>query len=193
LYLPCKGVITIDGELLTEAHLHAWRAQVGYVPQRTMLLDASVAENIALGIARDSIDMERVRDVCKTAHIADFIESELTSGYDTRLGEGTVRLSGGQAQRLAIARALYRNPSILILDEATASLDQATEKAIAATLLQLGSHITIVSIAHRLSTIQGADTIYMLERGKLSASGTYAELIQTSPAFCKLIGRLDAA
>lgn len=190
LAMPTSGNMLVDGVVLTPEHLKAWRTQVGYVPQRTVLMDASVKENIALGVPPEAIDMAQVKAACRAAHIDTYIENELPGGYEARLGEHGVRLSGGQAQRLAIARALYRKPRLLILDEATAALDQATEQSIAQTLQDLGPEMTVISIAHRLSTIQGADTIYMLENGGLNAAGAYAELMQNLPEFRTLLGSM---
>lgn len=185
---PRKGRILIDGVALSPANMERWRAQIGYIPQRVFLLDATVAENIAFGTPPELIDRERVRWACQIAHIDTFIERDLVQGYDTPVGEHGARLSGGQAQRIAIARALYRKPSLLIMDEATAALDGITEREISETLDSLSGQLTILIIAHRLNTVRNADRIYMLHKGEVADSGTYDELLKRSAKFREMAG-----
>jgi len=167
LLQPTQGRILVDGEDLHYIGLiPAWRAAIAHVPQSIYLADSSIAENIAFGIPSERIDLERVRHAAEQAQIAPFIESS-TSGYDTLVGERGVRLSGGQRQRIGIARALYKRAQVLVLDEATAALDNDTEQAVMEAVEGLSRDLTIVMIAHRLSTVQRCDRIIKLEQGRI--------------------------
>jgi len=169
---PTAGRIFVDGLELNEAkRLSAWRAAIAHVPQSIYLADSTIAENIAFSIPRDQIDMDRVRKAAHQAQIAGFIESS-HQGYDTFVGERGIRLSGGQRQRIGIARALYRGTQVLVLDEATAALDNITEQA-----LMNAVDLTIVMIAHRMSTVKRCDRIIQLERGKIVAQGTPSQIL----------------
>jgi ABC-type bacteriocin/lantibiotic exporter with double-glycine peptidase domain len=148
LLLPVSGVIRIDGEPLTAATMRRWQSRIAHVPQSIYLADASIAGNIALGVAPDSIDIERVREAAQLAAISDFVES-LPAGYATEVGERGARLSGGQRQRIGIARALYRKADVLVFDEATNALDSETEKLLIQTISDLKPRRTIFVIAHR--------------------------------------------
>lgn len=183
---PVEGKIYIDDVYLDSNNIDAWRGHIGYIPQRVSLLDCTVAENIAFGVQSKNIDMERVREACKMARIHELIERDLVDGYQTRLGDRGVRLSGGQAQRIAIARALYRQPSVLIMDEATAALDGITEYEITETLSTLTKKLTIILIAHRLNTVKYCDRIYLLDKGKIADAGTYSELLERNDTFQKM-------
>lgn len=182
LYEPLEGRVLIDGKPLNEASMRGWREQIGYVPQHIFLTDDSIAANIAFGQAPADIDLEQVKEAARIANLHDFIET-LPKGYATVVGERGVRLSGGQRQRIGIARALHHNPSVLIMDEATSALDGATENAVMQAIDELSGSKTIILIAHRLSTVQKADTIWLMEQGRVSASGTYDHLLSTSPKF----------
>lgn len=162
--------------------LSSWRAMIGYVPQQIFLLDDSIRRNIALGEEDDQIDDVRVRAALRKASLSEFVEA-LPHKLDTQLGESGARLSGGQRQRIGIARALYRNPSVLFLDEATSALDHETEHAITETLRELHGKITIVIIAHHAGTMRLCDHIFVLEKGKLIASGTPDELSKKNIQF----------
>ena len=140
-----------------------WRATIAHVPQKIFLSDRTFYENIAFGIPKDEIDFERVRKVAKQARISNFIES-LPLNYDTYVGERGSRVSGGQAQRIGIARALYKQAKVLIFDEATSSLDYATENAVINSINMLSKDLTIVMIAHRLSTLDQCDKIIDIEK-----------------------------
>ena len=188
LYPASLGAIRIDDVVLTESNARSWRRRVGYVPQHVFLTNATVSQNIALGIPPDQIDQEAVRRAAQMAQATEFIE-RLPSGYDTVVGERGVKLSGGQRQRLGIARALYHNPDVLVFDEATSALDGMTEDAVMQAVQSLSSERTMILIAHRLRTIQACDRIVMLDAGCVVADGNYDELISTSPAFQKLAGR----
>lgn len=176
LLTPTFGSISVDGVELGPSNRASWRRLIGYVPQDLFLLDASVAENIALGCHREAIDHARMKDAAEIAQAASFIETELASGYDTVVGERGVMLSGGQRQRIGIARALYRRPKLLILDEATSALDNATEHAVMAGLTRLADRPTIITVAHRLSTIRNCDYIYFISDGSVDAGGKFDEL-----------------
>jgi len=161
-----SGEIRVDGQKLTEADLPRWRRSVGYVPQSIFLLDDTVAANIAIGLHPDEIDKDRLRNVAEAAQILDFIERELPRGFETRVGERGVRLSGGQMQRVGIARALYHDPQLLIFDEATSALDSATEAGVVESINRLMGEKTTLMIAHRLSTLQNCDQVIEITNGQ---------------------------
>ena len=156
---PTSGQILVDGNPLTEDGAAPWRKLIGYVPQDIYLMDESIASNIAFGEA--IADRERLRESASKARILDFIGT-LGEGFETPVGERGIRLSGGQRQRIGIARALYRQPEVLILDEATSSLDEETEKAVMETLQNLRGHLTMIVVAHRPSTLNLCDRIITL-------------------------------
>ncbi len=183
LLQPQEGVMRVDGVELRGPYLSAWQQKLGYVPQEIFISDDTVAHNIAFGVPFDAIDQTSVENAARLARIHEFVVSELSQGYETVLGERGVRLSGGQRQRIGIARALYRNPEVLVLDEATSSLDGITEEAIMDAIHSLSHQKTIIMIAHRLSTVQACDRIFLLEDGKVGASGTYQELLRENSTF----------
>lgn len=161
---PSSGAIEIDGQRLDGTTRRAWQRQIAHVPQSIFLADASIGDNIAFGIDPATIDHERVRNAAQQAALADFIES-LPQGFETRVGERGVRLSGGQRQRIGIARALYRQASVLVFDEATSALDMETETAVMEAIRQLPAELTVLIIAHRLTTVENCDEIVTLEKG----------------------------
>ncbi|MEM1357674.1 MAG: ABC transporter ATP-binding protein [Bacteroidota bacterium] len=172
---PSAGKITIDDTLLSPTTIQAWRSQLAYVPQEVFLYDASLRENIIF--ASDSIPTdEAIMQILDLVSLGAFVRSELPNGLNTLLGENGVRLSGGQRQRVGLARALLRQPSVLVLDEATSALDTLTENTIIKALAALPEDLTVLIIAHRLSTVRYADVIYLLEGGRIVASGTYQEM-----------------
>lgn len=189
LLVPTSGRICIDGDDLHDslhpARLLAWRAAIAHVPQSIYLADSTFAANIAFGILPEQIDMDRVRHAARQAQIADFIEAG-PYGYDGIVGERGIRLSGGQRQRIGIARALFRHATVLIFDEATNALDNATEQAVLEAIEGLSRDLTIILIAHRLTTVAHCDRIFELDGGRLKAEGSYGELLSTSPSFRKL-------
>ena len=183
LLRPDSGQMTADGVAITAENIRAWQDNVGYVPQQIFLTDDTVAANIAFGVPEAKRDQAKVERAAKIASLHDFVMSELPDGYSTWVGERGVRLSGGQRQRIGIARALYHDPDILILDEATSALDNITERAVMDAVSNLGHAKTIIMIAHRLTTVQQCDTIFLLENGRVSASGRDDELVEKNTVF----------
>ncbi|MEC8733727.1 MAG: ATP-binding cassette domain-containing protein, partial [Planctomycetota bacterium] len=145
--------------------------------------------NIAFGIPDDEIDLDRVRRSAATAGIDEFISGKLREGYQTRIGERGVRLSGGQLQRIGLARALYGEPSVLFLDEATSALDSRTEDLVMKGIRETAEGRTVVMIAHRLSTVRFCDRIAVMEDGRLVDVGTWEELVDRSELFRNLVGK----
>jgi len=186
-YEPFSGRILIDGIDIRAVTLDSLRRQIGIVLQESVLFAATVRENIAFG--KPAATDEEIVTAARAAQAHDFIMQQLRDGYDTHVGEKGSTLSGGQRQRIAIARALLTNPRILILDDATASVDADTESLIQRALATLMEGRTTFIIAHRLSTIRRADLILMLERGKVVAQGTHDELLQRSAAYQAVYSR----
>lgn len=182
---PSDGELLVDGEPICGERIRAWQQSIAHVPQSIFLTDATLAENIALGVRPDDIDRHRLQTAARQAQIADFIESG-SKGYDAVVGERGVRLSGGQRQRIGIARALYRRASVLVLDEATSALDNATEQSVIEAIKGLDRDLTILIIAHRLTTVQHCDTVVELEKGRIIAQGSYAQIIEVSDNFRRM-------
>lgn len=182
-YDPTEGAIRIDGVDLRDASLQSLRSRIGMVAQETILFDDTIARNIAYGL--EGADPARIVEAARSAYAHEFIE-KLPQGYETLVGERGVRLSGGQRQRLAIARALLRNAPILILDEATSSLDSESESAIQKALVNLLKNRTTFVIAHRLSTVQNADRIVVLDQGRIVETGRHGELLRQGGVYKKL-------
>jgi subfamily B ATP-binding cassette protein MsbA len=179
-YEPQSGSITIDGMDVRDVTLASLRDALGLVSQDIVLFNDSVRANIAYG-KLDATE-EEIIAAAKKAHAHEFITA-MPQGYDTPIGPLGVKLSGGQRQRLSIARAILKNAPILLLDEATSALDNASERAVQDALAALSAGRTTLVIAHRLSTIQDADTILVLDHGRIAASGTHAELVAKSPIY----------
>jgi ATP-binding cassette subfamily B protein len=182
LLTPSEGALLVDGEPVNGRRARAWQRAIAHVPQNIYLADTTLAENIAFGVARDRIDMERVRLAARKAQLEAFI-AERPEGYEARVGERGVRLSGGQRQRIGIARALYKQANVLVLDEATSALDNATERSVMEAIEDLDRDLTIVLIAHRLSTVRRCDTIVELRHGRVVAQGRYEQLLESSASF----------
>lgn len=180
---PTGGRIVVDDVEITAQNRRNWQQTLGYVPQTIFLTDDSVAANIAFGLLPEDIDKDRLIAAAKAASLHDFVTSELPDGYDTPLGERGARLSGGQRQRIGIARALYFDPEVLVFDEATSALDNITEREVMAAIENLSGQKTIIMIAHRLTTVKNCDRIFLLEHGRVSASGAFEELAQQSDTF----------
>jgi ABC-type multidrug transport system fused ATPase/permease subunit len=182
-YDPVEGRILADGIELKQLDVIAWRRRIGFVSQNLFLFNASVKQNIAYGVA--GATDEQILTAATIAHADEFIQ-KLPQKYDTIIGERGVQLSGGQRQRLSIARAVVENPEILILDEATSSLDSETELCIKDALDAVMANRTVIAIAHRLATINRADKIIVMDNGAIVAQGAHAELIKSSALYRKL-------
>ena len=176
LLTPTRGHVLVDGRDIQE-DLTGWQRQIGYVPQDIYLFDDSIRRNIAFGLPDDEINDLAVARAVQTAQLEDLVRT-LPHGLDTPVGNEGVRLSGGQRQRIAIARALYHDPSILVMDEATNALDHETEREIIGAIDRLRGDRTIILVAHRLTTIRHCDTVYLLNAGKLQDQGNFRELVQ---------------
>ncbi len=175
--------ITISGVDPRDA-VSIWPGKIAYAPQDTVVIQGSIKQNVALGFNVEEIDDESVKQAIAIAQLDKFVSS-LPEGLDTQVGERGARLSGGQKQRLGIARALYTNPKLLILDEATSSLDGETELAISTALHNLGDDVTVIVIAHRLSTVRSASQVIYLEEGRILAKGSFEEVRLQVPNFDK--------
>lgn len=183
---PDAGEIRVDGIAISLETRQAWQRSVGYVPQAIYLTDDTVAANIAFGIPPEAIDHAAVERAARIAALHDFVLQDLPQGYATVVGERGVRLSGGQRQRIGIARALYRDPVLLVMDEATSALDNLTERAVMEAVANMRGNRTIILIAHRLSTVRNCDTIFLMEKGRLAATGTYDELVEANETFRRM-------
>jgi ABC-type multidrug transport system fused ATPase/permease subunit len=185
LLVPETGHIEVDGIAIHDTNRTSWQSRIAYVPQNIILLDTTIEQNVALGVPKAAIDHERLRTAAQLAQLDEFVAT-LPQGYDHVVGERGMMLSGGQRQRIGIARALYTDASVLILDEATNALDGLSEQELVATLMRLRGRYTVIVIAHRLSTVRACDVIYELDSGTITGSGTYAELIRDSETFRRL-------
>ena len=179
LLSPQKGAILVDGVPIDPQNVRAWQKTLGYVPQQIYLSDDTVACNIAFGVPPAQIDMAAVERAARIAALHDFVTSDLPKGYDTLVGERGVRLSGGQRQRIGIARALYTNPSLLIMDEATSALDTITERVVMEAVQNIRKDKTIIMIAHRLSTVRNCDRDFPARRRQ--DRGELAPMTNLSP------------
>lgn len=177
-----QGELCIDDIRINAENKRAWQNTIGFVPQSIFLTEGSIAENVAFGLSVKDIDLEQVKKAIQLAHLSELVE-ELPNGLDTKIGERGVKLSGGQRQRIGIARALYIEADILVFDEATSALDGITEKIIMEAIHNFSGQKTIVMIAHRLKTVQKCDIIYLMEKGKITAQGSYSELLKQNAQF----------
>ena len=186
---PKQGSIKVDSIKINQDNSQSWQRKLGYVPQSIFLLDDTIKRNIAFSASGNQINDERIIEVAKMANLHQYITT-LSDGYNSKVGERGVRLSGGQIQRIGIARALYNNPEVLILDEATSALDSVTENVVMEAIHNLSNKKTIIMIAHRLSTIKECDVIYFLDKGKIADSGSYNELIKSNQKFKEMSNML---
>jgi ATP-binding cassette, subfamily B, bacterial AbcA/BmrA len=181
-YEPDNGTIRVGDTPISALSLENWRSQIGYVPQESAMMSGTIRDNLLYGIEQDDIPEEKMWQAADMAFASEFIRS-FPEGMDTEIGERGIRLSGGQRQRIAIARAFLRDPKILMMDEATASLDSHSEGIVQEALQRLMSGRTTFAIAHRLSTIVDADRIVFIEGGCVTGSGTHQELYETHPVY----------
>ena len=181
LLMPNRGCLVVDGVPITPGNCLGWQKAIAHVPQSIFLADASIAENIALGVPREEIDFFRVHKAAQQARITEFIESR-HGGYDAIVGERGVRISGGQRQRIGIARALYKRPSVLILDEATSALDSETENSVMSAIDGLSKELTIFIVAHRMTTLAKCSFIVKLENGQITQQGSYDHFLSNRQA-----------
>ncbi len=192
---PQVGKLIVDDLVIDETNTIKWQRNIGYVPQQIYLSDDTVARNIAFGVPDNKLDREAMENAARIANIHEFITNELPKGYDTLVGERGIRLSGGQRQRIGIARALYHDPEVLVFDEATSALDGVTEDAVLSALENAARLKTLIIIAHRLTTVKNCDQVYLLDRGQITASGTYENLLGSNKQFQMManVGSADKA
>ena len=181
-----KGDLLIDGQYLSVSCLTSYQRSIAYVPQSIFILDENVIANVAFGVTKDAVDIEKVKDALTKANALDFVE-QLPQGLNTRLGQDGKRLSGGQRQRIGIARALYRNSKILILDEPTSALDIESEYDLMMLLNDLKNFVLTIVISHRPAAIKLSDTITLLDQGEVIASASYQELRENNSNFREIL------
>ncbi len=181
---PTQGQVLVDGRDIYD-DLSAWQRLIGYIPQSIYLCDDTLRNNIAFGIPADEINEDWIESAVESAQLTELVHS-LPEGLDTLVGERGVRLSGGQRQRVGIARALYHNPEVLVMDEATAALDNQTEAGVMEAVEKLSGEKTLIMIAHRLSTVKNCDRLYFMNQGKIVDTGTYDELCQRNREFQRM-------
>ena len=185
LFSTEQGRVLCNGVPI-EQDLPAWFQRIGYVPQDVFIADSTVLEAVAFGLEPHEIDEARVRECLAVAELTEVVDS-LENGLMTMIGHNAVRLSGGQRQRLGIARALYRNPSVLIMDEATSALDNETEHKITQAIERISRDITVIIVAHRLSTVRNVDQLIYLSQGEIAARGTFTQVQQQNEEFANLV------
>ena len=182
---PVQGTITIDGHRLFEYQEQSWYKHISYITQHPYIFSGSIAANIAIGLT-DQVSRDEVIHAARQAGISEMIE-HLNDGYETLVGEGGRGLSGGEKQRLALARAFLKKPSIILFDEPTVGLDLQTENILQSSIQKLRTNATLVTVAHRLYTIQDADRILLLDNGKLVATGTHDMLVDQSSTYAGMV------
>ncbi len=185
LLKPTTGHIAIDGLILNDKYLRNWQKSISHVPQSVFLSDTTIEKNIIFDTHANTKDSKLLENVLDQAQLLDFVKNRQKK-YNTNVGESGVNLSGGQIQRIGIARALYKKASILVLDEATSALDSITEKRVLKAISENNKSLTIIIVTHRLSTIKNCDVIYEFEEGKVISQGTYDELLNSSVTFEKM-------
>jgi len=181
--LPIEsGSFHVDGVEITPENIQSWRNNVGYIPQRVYLSDETIANNIAFGVENGNYDLQKITESGNMAMLDQFVD-DLPNGYETMIGDRGIRISGGQIQRIGIARALYSNPSVLVMDEATSALDGITENTVMEAINSLSHKKTIIMIAHRISTVKQCDVIHVMDKGEIVDSGTYESLLKNNVQF----------
>ena len=180
LLVPTSGTVRVDGVDI-QTNPRGWQDQIGYVPQSIFLTDDTLRRNVAFGVPDDKLDEAAVRKAIHAAQLDEFVR-ELPQGLDTMVGERGVRISGGQRQRIGIARALYHDPTVLVLDEATSSLDTAMEHDVMETVRTLHGTKTLIIVAHRLNTVEQCDRLFRLKRGRIAEEGATADLLRRATA-----------
>ena len=185
LLQPTDGTLEVDGQAVTPTNMRSWQVHIAHVPQAIFLIDSSIEENIALGVPKEKIDRNRVREAARQAQLSDSIET-WPKQYQTLVGERGVRLSGGQRQRIGIARALYKQATVIIFDEATSALDNDTEQAVMNAIESLSQDLTLLIIAHRLTTLKNCTQVVELEAGSVKRSGSYKDIIGDSTGTPKM-------
>ena len=185
-YDVVDGSVSIDGVNVKDIEIRSLRRMMGIVSQETILFNDTIGSNIKYGL--QNVSEERMKDAAKNANALNFI-NEQPEGFNTVIGEKGVRLSGGQRQRIAIARGILKNPPILILDEATSSLDTESEHLVQIAIDNLMAERTVLVIAHRLTTVENADNILVMDNGKIVASGTHQELLSQGELYTRLYNK----
>ena len=184
-----EGTLRVDDEIINSKNFKSWQKNIGYVSQFIYLIDETIEANIAFGEDYEDIDIKKVEQVSKIAQIHDFIINELPLKYKTKVGERGIKLSGGQIQRIGIARALYKKPKLLVLDEATSALDSLTEQMLMDKIYEYQLNTTIILIAHRVSTLKRCDELLLIENGKIKSKGTYNDLIDNNHNIKNLLSK----
>ena len=191
LYRPTSGSVKSDGADIHE-NPRRWRPVVSCIPQKVFMIDAPVWANIALGENRRDVDNDKLDRVLQQSQLRETVDA-LPHGIDTHVGEGAARLSGGQAQRMGIARSLYADADLLIMDEATSALDSETEHAISKVVDLMKGEKTMILIAHRLSTVRHCDRLYYMKDGRIADEGTFEQLYDTNTEFRDMVRKMDVS
>jgi ABC-type multidrug transport system fused ATPase/permease subunit len=186
LMLPDSGSVSFDNIPFKTMNLNAYRSKIGYISQESVIFNDTIYNNITFWAEPTQQNIQRFKKALKLASLHEYVES-LPDKEQTNLGDNGILISGGQKQRISIARELFKECEILIFDEATSALDSETEKIIQENIEKLQGSYTMVLIAHRLSTIKGADIIYLMENGKISASGSFEAMMTTSSRFQRMV------
>lgn len=189
LYPPTTGQVLIDDISITDINIETWQRFIGYVPQKPYLADNSIRANVAFGLPQDTVEDSAVWHTLNLAGLSDVVHS-LKNGLEATIGENGMKLSGGQIQRIAVARALFKRPEVLVLDEATSALDSETEAKVQAAIEGMHGSITTIAIAHRVSTLKNCDEIIIFDQGFVSQVGTYDDLMASSNVFRRLAAQL---